>query len=315
MEYRPLGRTGLEVSAISYGASSLGGEFGRIDRDLGRRAVHTALDLGINLIDVSPYYGRTLAEIVLGGILADIDRDRYLLATKVGRYDVDFFDFSADRVTRSVDESLSRLHVDHIDLVHCHDIEFVDLQQIIDETIPALMKVRQAGKVRHIGLAGYPLDMFHRVLEACGDDVASVISHSRYTLADQSLAEHLEAFNAAEVGVINAAPLGMGLLRDSGPQDWHPAPPAMREAQQQAAAVCRERGADLGSLAMRFAMEEKRVASVMFGTDDPAIVHANVALAEQPLDAELVAEVCRCFERLPLRTWPCGLPENADATD
>jgi L-galactose dehydrogenase len=305
----------LEVSAISYGASSLGGEFGRIDRDLGRRAVHTALDLGINLIDVSPYYGRTLAEIVLGRILADIDRDRYLLSTKVGRYDVDFFDFSADRVTRSVDESLSRLHVDHIDLVHCHDIEFVHLQQIIDETIPALVKVREAGKVRHIGLAGYPLDMFHRVLAACGDEIATVISHSRYTLADQSLGEHLDAFDGAGLGVINAAPLGMGLLRDGGPEDWHPAPPAMRQAQQQAAAICRARGVDLGSLAMRFAIEQHRVASVMFGTDDPAIVQANVALADQPLDGQLVAEVRRCFEQLPCRTWPCGLPENADATD
>src|SRR6266571_5457070 len=148
MEYRKLGKTGWEVSVLGYGASPLGGVFGKISDQEGIRAVHTAVDLGINFIDVSPYYGLTKAETVLGKALATLPRDRYILATKVGRYGADDFDFSAARVTSSVDESLRRLQVEHIDLIQCHDIEFGSLDQIVHETLPALRKVREQGKVR-----------------------------------------------------------------------------------------------------------------------------------------------------------------------
>src|SRR6266481_5574489 len=122
MIYRRLGRTNLQVSALSYGASPLGSVFRPIDEAEGIRTVHTAIDLGINFIDVSPYYGLTLAETVLGKALATLPRDRYILATKVGRYGADEFDFSAERVLRSIDESLERLQTDHIDIITCHDV-------------------------------------------------------------------------------------------------------------------------------------------------------------------------------------------------
>ena len=97
-----------------------------------------ALDLGVNFIDTSPYYGRTKSELVLGQGSAQIDRNRYYLATKVGRYDLDEFDFSADRVTRSIDKSLQRLKVGYLNLIQCHDNEFGNLDQVVNETIPAL---------------------------------------------------------------------------------------------------------------------------------------------------------------------------------
>lgn len=115
MEYRTLGKTGLKVSALGFGASPLGGVFGDIDEAEGIRAVHAAVDLGINFFDVSPYYGLTRAETVLGKALKEIPRDRYYVATKVGRYGADQFDFSARRVAASVDESLARLNVDYSD--------------------------------------------------------------------------------------------------------------------------------------------------------------------------------------------------------
>src|SRR5438270_4174576 len=117
MIYRTLGKTGLQVSALSYGASPLGSVFRSIDEAEGIRTVHTALELGINFIDVSPYYGLTRAETVLGKALATVARDCFYLATKVGRYGEREFDFSAPRVTASVDESLRRLQVDHVDLI------------------------------------------------------------------------------------------------------------------------------------------------------------------------------------------------------
>src|SRR3954447_14225837 len=134
MHYRELGDTGLSVSLLGFGASSLGGVFRQTDDGESIRTVHTALDLGINLIDVSPYYGATRAEAVLGKALREIKRDRYYLATKVGQYGEGEFDFSAERVTRSFDESCARLGVDYVDLLQCHDIEFASIDQIVDET-------------------------------------------------------------------------------------------------------------------------------------------------------------------------------------
>src|SRR6266542_4235603 len=165
MHYRSLGRTGLNVSVLSFGASSLGGVFHPIDEKEGVRCVHTAIDLGINFVDVSPYYGATKAETVLGRALREIKRDRYLLATKVGQYGEGEFDFSAARVTRSLDESCSRLGVDYIDLLQCHDIEFADLDQIVNETLPALVKLREQGRIGHIGITGLPLKIFPAVID------------------------------------------------------------------------------------------------------------------------------------------------------
>src|SRR5499427_5290608 len=129
MQTRPLGKTGLNLSVLSFGASSLGAEFRSIDINEAMRAVHIALDLGMNFIDTSPFYGRGMSEVLLGVALQDVPRDKYLLCSKLGRYDVGHFDFSAKRVVESVDVSLKRMRVDHLDICLCHDIEFVDMTQ------------------------------------------------------------------------------------------------------------------------------------------------------------------------------------------
>src|SRR5262249_11726738 len=165
MKYRPLGRTGLNLSWLSFGASSLGQEFRPVDLGEAMRAVREALALGINFIDTSPYYGRGLSECLLGPALKGVPRDSYILGTKLGRYDAAHFDFSARRVVESVDVSLHRMGVSHLDIILCHDIEFVNMQQIVDETLPALRKVREQGKVRFIGVSGYPMKMFKFVLD------------------------------------------------------------------------------------------------------------------------------------------------------
>src|SRR3954471_10883523 len=185
MHYRQLGRTGLNVSVLSFGASSLGGVFRQTDDAESIRTVRTALDLGINFIDVSPYYGATRAETVLGRALAGVARESYILATKVGQYGDGEFDFSAARVTRSLDESCSRLGVDYIDLLQCHDIEFADLNQIVNETLPALMRLRTAGRIGHIGITGLPLKVFPAVIDRVpAGTVETVLSFCRYELND-----------------------------------------------------------------------------------------------------------------------------------
>ena len=93
------------------------------------------------------------SEVLLGIALRGVPRDSYLLSSKLGRYDLQHFDFSGRRVAESVDVSLHRLGTDHLDICLCHDIEFVDMQQIVDETLPALRKAQQQGKVRFVGLS------------------------------------------------------------------------------------------------------------------------------------------------------------------
>jgi len=146
MKYRELGNTGMKVSELGFGASSLGGVFHSFDEHRGIDAVFAAVDAGINIIDVSPYYGHYKAETVLGKALKDIPRDKFYLSTKVGRYGkdgVNTWDYSAKRAKESVYESLERLHIDYIDIINVHDIEFQGrmeggLQKVADETLPAL---------------------------------------------------------------------------------------------------------------------------------------------------------------------------------
>jgi aryl-alcohol dehydrogenase-like predicted oxidoreductase len=308
MEYRCLGRTGLRVSTLSLGGAPLGGLYGAVQEDEGRRMVHTALDLGINFIDVSPYYGLTRAETVLGLALRSIPRDRYSLCTKVGRYGLEDFDFSAARVTRSVDESLRRLGVAHVDVLLCHDIEFGGVDQIVEETLPALERVRRAGKVRFLGFSGLPLKVFSAVLDRTDVDV--VLSYCHHTLFDTTLTRLLPYLKGKGVGVINGSPMAMGLLSDHGPPDWHPTPPDIRDACARAAALCRSRGTTLARLAIRFAASHPDIDTTLSGAANTEETRNNVAWCAEPANARLLAEVQTVLLPIKDRTWPSGRAEN-----
>ena len=306
---RPLPGTGLTVSAIGLGAAAPGGEYGAIEAETARATVRTALDAGVTLIDVSPYYGRTAAETVLGWALRGVDRDSYVLATKVGRYDVEKFDFSAERVTRSVEESLGRLRTDHIDLIQCHDIEFGDLDQVVEETLPALRALQERGLVRAVGITGYPLPALVSV--AGRAPVDTVLSYCHYTLQNRTLAAHLPFFAERDIGVLNASPFGMGLLTDAGPPGWHPAPPELRHACAEVAAFCRREGTDVARLALQFALTLPGVASTVVGMADPVTAERNLAWAAKPFDAGLLSAVDEILGDQLDAGWPVGRPENS----
>ena len=308
MDYRVLGKTGLKVSALSFGASSLGSVFRPVDEAESIRAVQTALDMGINLIDVSPYYGLTKAETVLGKALKGIPRDEYYLATKVGRYGDDLFDFSAGRVTASVDESLARLNVDYVDIIQCHDIEFGDLDQVVNETLPALRKLEEGGKVRFVGVTGLPLKIFRYVLERA--ELDTILSYCHYSLNDTALDALAPDLKAKQVGIINASPLSMGLLSDRGAPKWHPASQEVKAACARAAAFCRERGAELARLALQFSVAHPDLATTLVGTASPENVAKNVRWVEEPMDQELLAQVMQMLAPIHNQTWPSGRPEN-----
>jgi L-galactose dehydrogenase len=311
MNYRILGKTNVKVSALAYGGSSLGSVFHAIDEQEGIRSVHLALDHGINLIDTAPYYGATRAESVLGKALKGIARDRYLLATKVARYGPTQaeFDFSAARVTRSVDESLARLGVDYVDFIQVHDMEFGDMRQMIDETLPALFQIKRAGKARFVGITGLHVHLFKQVLDEV--DVDQVQSYCHYTLNDTALADALPYLKAKRVGIFNSAPLAMRLLSNDGPPDWHPAPPVLRERCAAAAKYCRDHGADLSRLALQFSMANPDIHTHVVGTASPLRVLENIRDAAESPDPQLLARVLEILMPVHNITWPSGRPENA----
>jgi L-galactose dehydrogenase len=308
VRYRQLGTHGPLVSELGYGASPLGGSYGGFAEKAGIEAVHAALDAGITFFDVAPYYGLTAAETVLGKALRGIDRDRYVLATKVGRYGDQVFDFSAGGVTRSIQDSLARLGTDHVDLIQCHDIEFGSLDQVASETIPALRAVQDAGLVRGVGITGYPLPALAYI--AARAPVDTVMSYCQYTLQDRRFGACVKEFAVAGAATINASPLAMGALTSRGAPPWHPAPRGVLARCAQAAAACQERGADLAKLALQFSVTTSPCVSTVVGSASPANVRRNIAWIEEPLDDDLLA----CIEAIlaPVRDqgWVNGRAGN-----
>ena len=308
MEYRTLGKTKLQVSALSFGASSLGGVFKPVNESVAIRTVHTALDLGINFIDVSPFYGYTKAEEVLGRALKGIPRDRYYLATKVGRYGDAEFDFSAKRSTESVEASLRRLGIDYCDIIQAHDNEYGDLNQVIEETIPALRRVQKEGKARFVGVTGYPLKIFRVILSRA--EVDTILSYNHYSLNDTTLTSLLPWLQEKGTGVINASPVSQGLLTNNELPTWHPAPQNVRKACSAAAAYCRSQGSDISKLAMQFSIANSAIPTTLVGTANPSNIEKNVSWISEPIDKELLRRVQEILSSVKDQGWILGRPEN-----
>lgn len=268
------------------------------------------MNKGVNFFDVSPYYGRTRAETVLGKALRDIPRDAFVLSTKVGRYDKGTFDFSAERVTRSVEESMERLGVSYLDIIQCHDIEFAsDIDQIARETIPALNKLKQAGKVKAIGITGYPVEVFPYVLSCVEPGAVDVVlSYCNYCLQNDRLSLLLDGLKRHGVGVINASALSMGLLTPNGPPHWHPVDAETKAAARKASALCATRGSDLATVALQFAMhaEGSSIASTLVGIDSVSTLKKNITVMTSEPDWALIDEVREVFKGVHNRRWSSG---------
>ena len=291
----------MKVSNLGFGASSLGGVFHSIREEEGIEAVHTAVDNGINFIDVSPYYGHLKAETVLGKALKNIPREKYYLSTKVGRYGhngVNTWDYSAKRAQESVYESMERLNVDYIDLINVHDIEFQGdmeggLQLIVDETLPALVELREKGIVKHVGITDLQPENLKWVVEhAPAGTVESILNFCHYSLNDTLLADYLGFFEQHNVGVINASPFSMGLLSQRGAPDWHPAGKDLQRACAKAAAYCEEQGYPIDKLAIQFSTSmNPRIATTLFSSANPKNVLKNIQYVNEPMDEALVQKV------------------------
>jgi aryl-alcohol dehydrogenase-like predicted oxidoreductase len=309
MQTRPLGKTGLQVPVLGFGASSVGQEFRPVKLDEALNSVRVALECGLNFIDTSPFYGRGMSEVLLGLALRGVPRDTYTLCTKLGRYDLPHFDFSARRVSESVDVSLHRLGTDHLDIVLCHDIEFVPMQQIVDETIPALRKIQRQGKVRFIGFSGYPQKIFRFICDQT--DVDCVLSYNQYTLQNTRFADATVPYLKAKgIGVMNAGPFSARLLTNAPLPKWLKEPEAVKAAARKAAELCAKRNTDIAKLALQFSAAHPDIATTITGSANSENIRKWAKWLAEPMDQPLLAEVLEIFRPVKNIGHQEGLPEN-----
>ena len=309
MQRRRLGKTDLDLPILGFGASSLGAEFRGVTLEEVFASVRVALELGMDLIDTSAFYGRGMSEVLLGVALKEVPRDNYLMCTKLGRYDINHFDFSAKRVAESVDVSLHRLGCGHLDIVLCHDIEFVPLQQIIDETIPALRKQQQAGKVRYIGISGYPQKIFHEVIRQT--EIDCVLSYNQYTLQNTRFAdETIPLLREKEIGIMNAGPFSARLLTNAPLPAWFRDPKNVQDAARKAAEHCSDRGVDIAKLALQFCLRNEEIATTIAGSANPNNIRKWAEWAAEPMDEQLLIEVLEILAPVHNVGHLEGLPEN-----
>jgi L-galactose dehydrogenase len=308
MQYRRLGKTELNVSVIGFGASPLGNVFDDCDESEGIRSVHCAIDLGINFFDVAPFYGITLAETRLGDALKG-KRNDILLATKCGRYGLRDFDFSYQRILDSADESLRRLQTDYVDLMQLHDIEFGSKEQVLNEAIPALQKIKASGKARFVGITGLPV----RYLAAIAKEVEvdTVLSWAHYNLMQDEINSALVPLcQQKDMGLMNAAPLVQRILSDASIPAWHNAPAELKAIQAPLLDCCKKYGVALSDVAIRYAIDHPFIASTIIGMCDQTNVKKNIGVLEFSIPEGLLAEIDRIVAPVKNTMWFEGMPEN-----
>ncbi len=310
MDYNVLGKTGMKVSRLSFGASSLGGVFHPVDEASAIKAVHAALECGINFFDVAPAYAGTLAEAVLGKALLGVPRDRYYLSTKVGKYTKpgsygeDTLDYSRSRIRKSIEESAGRLGVDYFDLIHIHDIEYQGRKHTewaLTEGYDAVLELKREGRIGGVSFGIYPMDLWERIFSSL--DVDAALVHNHYCLNDTRMLELLPLADGKGIGIINGSPFGSALLTDRGPADWHPANAQDRAVFKSAADFCKQQGSSIAKLALQFASQNPTLPTTLFSSANPEAVRRNVEWHQEPADPRLIEEVQKLLRPVSNKQW------------
>ena len=298
---------------LGYGAANVGNLYRAITDEEARQVLETAWDCGIRYFDTAPHYGLGLSERRLGAFLATKPREEFTISTKVGRLlrprpdgagrlddENDFavpadheraWDFTADGVRRSLEESLDRLGLDSVDIVYLHDPERFDLRRGVDEGLPALAKLREEGLVRAVGVGSMSTDALLATVRSGVLDLLMVAG--RFTLADQSAADEvLPECDAQGVGIVGAAVFNSGLLASVSPSadsrfDYAPVPADLLSRVRRIADVCGEYGVPLPAAALQYPLQHPAVRSVVVGGASPDQVRQNAQNLVVDVPAEL----------------------------
>ena len=316
MKYKPLGKTGLQISELSIGGATLGNEYGEIKTIQAIGAVRFAIDQGLNFIDTSPYYGRTLSEARLGKALQDGYRDKVHLATKAGRYDRPMdtgFDYRYDRILKSWEESARRLQTDYFDLYQLHDVEFVKVEQVINEAWPAMVKLKEEGKIGHIGITGYPLQHLARLAKGLDPAPETILTYCHYNLMNTTFDRWLlPTAKELQIGVINASTTHMGVLTERGAEDWHPAPPEVHSVSREVCQYVRSQGKSITDVAFLFSLAHPYITTTCIGMRNVEEVTQNLDVFTKHLDEDLLAQIQKLIAPVNDLNWIQGHPEYND---
>jgi L-galactose dehydrogenase len=309
MDLNPLGSTGLLVSSVAYGTAPLGQLFGRVDEAVGLRSVHQAFDLGITFFDTSPYYGD--AEERLGRALQG-RRDSVVLGTKAGRDGVTDFDFSPQHLRGSVEKSLRLLQTDYVDILQLHDVDFVPLGPVLEDSYAELVALKDAGKCRAIGMTGYSLATSLRVLTETDVDVLLNFCHG--TLLDNSIADVLgPVADERGVGLINAAAVALGLLTSRGKTASaasHLGTERTVASAKRMIAICETANVDVAFVANQYAIQRSGCPTTVIGTTNEEHLRSAVEAASAPIDDEIVSALLLERPDIALEQWSIGRAEN-----
>jgi len=320
---RELGRTGLRLTQLGLGGTSVGSMYLPLDDREGEAVVERAWSLGVRYFDTAPYYGAGSSERRFGAALGGKPRSAFVLSTKVGRLLVAdgsregkpahfadrepyraVFDFSPDGVKRSLEESLKRLGLDSIDIAFAHDPQG-HVYQIVDETFPALAELKRQGLIKAIGAGVNFSEVCQLFLRFCEFDC--FLLAMRYTLLEQApLAEFLPLCEEKGVGLVIGGALASGILA-TGPvpgakYNYRDAPPSIVEKVRRIERVCKAHGAPLAAAALQFPLGHTAVASVITGSNLPEHMDTNAALMRTPIPAAFWADLKS--ERLLARDAP-----------
>lgn len=279
----------------------------------GLKAVDTALEQGINYIDVSPAYGNTKAEAVLGKALRKHSRESYYLSTKAGKfctpgeYGGHLFDYSESAIRRSLDESLQRLGTDYVDALYLHDIEYdarSHVEQALSEGVATLQALKKEGKIRFYGISTYPMDLWQQVVEQVDFDIA--MTHSHYCLSDTLLLDLTESAKDKGIGVVNSSPFLMGVLTTRGPADWFPISAEDKAHVVQAVEFCQAQGTTLEKLAVQFSVSNERIPTTLTSSANPGRIQQSIDNALVEPDPALVEQVQQILSPIYNRDWNFG---------
>jgi L-galactose dehydrogenase len=282
--------------------------FGPASLDDAVNVVHQAIDLGVNVIDTSVYYGSAEERL---GLALQGRRDKVILATKAGRFGYDEFDFSPSRLRSSLEHSLTRMKTDYVDIFHLHDVEYVGLDEILTDGFEVLQQLKDEGKCRFVGMTGYPLHTIERVIKETDVDV--VLTYAKGTLLDGSLADRIVPLAAGRgVGVMNAAAVSLGLLTRDGTNiaEGHPATPAIRESADKMRELAVEHDLDIAFVANQYSIWRSGAATTVVGTSKIKNLESAIAAAAAPLAPEIEAAFLALRPPAAERQWLSGRPEN-----
>lgn len=300
LETRPLGTTGMNVTPVCVGGAPLGDmpetfDYG-VPTERALETIRAAFDSPINFLDTAAAYGDGESERRIGMVIRERGGlpEGFVLATK-GDRDLHTGDFSGEQFKRSIEGSLERLGLDHLQYVYIHDPEHSTWENVMGAGGPleVLQSFVEQGVIGHLGMSGGPINMLIRYIET--DLFSAVETHNRFTLLNRSAGPLLDVCAARNVAVINAAPYGSGMLV-KGPDAYaryayQDAPPLLIERARSMAAICQEYDVPLGAAALQFSMRDPRVTSTVVGMTRPERVAQTVELASTTIPDELWARI------------------------